>query len=110
MNNINISDFYCTECGHKGIPLPRTSQHSREPGHLKVLYCPYCHKETNHCEVKHFGSYTYENFKEEFELGRFKDGERLPVTLCSKSDCKYNKDGNCWNSNHSYHCKYRKED
>ena len=27
--------------------------------------------------------------------------------LCSKSDCKYNKHGRCWNSNYSYDCPNR---
>ena len=66
-----MSDFYCTNCGRQGIPIARKKGQQREQGHLKKLFCIYCGKDTNHVEVKPFGSYTYANFKEEFDLGRF---------------------------------------
>ena len=112
-NNKTIltSDFYCTECGRKGIPIARKRGQEREPGHLKKLYCLYCGKETNHAEVRDIGSsYTKENFLEEFVLGRFIDGQKIHVAdlmSCTKIDCLYNKHGKCWNSNYSYDCQYR---
>lgn len=112
-NNIITSDFYCTVCGNRGIPIPRKFGQVREPGHLKSLFCLHCQKPTNHVEIRPFGQkYTYEDFKEEFELGRFVNQKRVAIadlTSCSKLDCYYNKDGRCWNSNHSYHCGHRPE-
>lgn len=113
-HQIAISDFYCTKCGNKGIMVARPNSHYREGGHLKKLYCLTCKEETNHCEIRPFGKYTVEDFREEFELGRFVDGQRIPANeliKCSKSDCPYNRDGRCWNSNNSYDCGFKpKED
>jgi len=69
------SDFYCTKCGNRGIPLPRRVQSQREPGHLKKLFCLHCKTETNHAEIRPFGKYKYNNFLEEFESGKFKEAE-----------------------------------
>ncbi len=75
-----LSDFYCTECGNKGIPIIRSNK-AREPGHLKKLYCLYCNKDTNMIEIKQNGKYTLEDFLIEFNNGNFLNGERiLPYT------------------------------
>lgn len=76
-NTITISDFYCTQCGNKGLPVVRTSKKVREPGHLKKLYCPQCKIQTNHVEVRPFGKYNYEDFQIEFIHGNFdEEGQR----------------------------------
>ena len=110
-NKLSItSEFYCTECGNKGIPIARKAGQHKEPGHLKKLYCLHCQKETNHAEIRPYGSYNLEDFEEEFRLGRFFEGSKIHVMnlmSCSKSDCMYNKHGKCWNSNYSYNCNYR---
>ena len=106
------NDFYCTECGNRGIPAARTTRHQREAGHLKRMYCLFCKKETNHAEIRPFGNYRYEDFREEFELGRFVDGVKIPVKdlkSCSNMECDYNKHGKYWNSNGSYKCETREE-
>ena len=105
-----MSDFYCTSCGKQGIPIARKKGQQREKGHLKKLFCLYCGKETNHVEIKPFGSYTYADFKEEFDLGRFVEGKRIPVAdliSCKRVECKYNKNGKCWNSNNSANCSHK---
>lgn len=105
-----ISDMYCTKCGKKGISIPRRPGQYRAAGHLKNLFCIYCKEETNHAEIRPFGSYTLDNFKEEFKLGRFVDGQKVPVTeliSCKKIDCEYNRSGKCWNANRSYNCAHR---
>ena len=51
VRNITLSDFYCTKCGMKGIPVFRTIGQEREPGHLKKLFCLHCQEETNMAEV-----------------------------------------------------------
>lgn len=108
------SDFYCTKCGRKGIMLMRSPSSRREPGHLKNLYCPFCKEEVNHAEIRPFGKYTYEVFKQEYDLGRFVDGKREEVKnlpSCKHPECPCCVNGKCWNSNHSYHCDFRnKED
>lgn len=107
------SEFYCTRCGKKGIPIARKIGKQREAGHLKRLYCPFCREEVNHAEVRPFGDYNYEDFQLEFELGRFlEDGTKLSIQellSCSKEECKYNVNGKCWNSNYSFVCTHRPE-
>lgn len=69
--NYLISDFYCTCCGNKNIPIARKLGHAREPGHLKKLYCLYCNKETNMAEIKPNGKYTLDDFWIEFNYHNF---------------------------------------
>ena len=99
-NNFLPSDFYCTECGRKGIPIIRIAGKEREAGHLKKLYCLYCQKETNHAEIRPFGKYNKEDFKKE------------NLMFCSKEDCEFNVNKRCWNCSYSFDCEYRigKED
>lgn len=105
-----ISDFYCVECGTKGIPIPRRNGSQREPGHLKNLFCFNCKKETNHAEVRPFGTYTLDSFREEFEAGRFVNGKKFPIAellSCDREECEYNINGRCWNSNNSANCAHK---
>lgn len=110
--NYTTSDFFCTQCGERGIPVPRKKGDQREAGHLKKMYCLKCQKKTNHAEVRPFGSYNYEDFKEEFELGRFVDGKRIPVAdliSCGNISCKCNKSGKCWNAAQKHKCPKEEE-
>ena len=68
-----MSEFYCTQCGNKGIPIFRQRGKEREAGHLKKLFCLHCQKEVNHCEVKPWTKYDYKDFKTEFEYGNFSE-------------------------------------
>ena len=108
-----MSEFYCTQCGKKGIPVYRKKGQERKAGHLKKLYCLYCNMETNHVEIKdNDNNYTYQNFREEFEAGRFTEGQRVDkkdLLHCSQQNCPFNKEGLCWNANYSYHCPHRLE-
>lgn len=70
-NNYTISNFYCTRCGKKGIPISRPKSLQREFQHYKRLYCVYCQEEINHVEIREFDNYSYEDFKEDFEAGKF---------------------------------------
>lgn len=110
--NMSQSRFFCTECGNEGIPIMRPVGRQREPGHLKKLYCIHCKKEVNHVEIKETGNYTYEDFKKEYELGRFIDGNRIAIEQlldCSCDTCPFNINGKCWNSNWSNDCGHRPE-
>lgn len=107
---VTISDFYCTECGKKGMPLARKIGSQREAGHLKKLYCIYCQKEVNHAEIRPFGDYNYEDFKLEYDLGRFVEGQKVSLselTHCTSKKCKYNINGKCWNSKNDFDCGHR---
>ena len=74
---IQMSDFFCTQCGGRGIPVWRKQSKAREAGHLKKLYCLNCGEETNHIEIRPFGGYTYEDFLVERNYGNFNaDGTR----------------------------------
>ena len=69
MNNMTLSDMYCTQCGRKNIPVPRNKGREREIGHLKKMYCIYCKRKTNMVEIRGFGSgYTVDDFELEFNL------------------------------------------
>ena len=84
----------------------------RTTRHLKKLFCLHCQEEVNHVEVREIGGYTEEDFKLEFNLGRFIDGLRKPLdklATCTNKNCQYNIDKRCWNANHSYKCGHRPE-
>ena len=75
--NLIMSDFYCTRCGSKGLPVWRKTGAEREAGHLKKLWCLRCRQETNHVECKPFTHYEYKDFVTEFEYDNFtEDGQR----------------------------------
>lgn len=111
LNNYVMSDMYCTECGNRGLSIPRDKGSFREPGHLKALFCCTCQKTTNHAEVRGiWSSYGYNEFREEFKLGRFVNGNKRSIVElrpCGKVKCPYNKNGKCWNDIHSYKCSER---
>lgn len=71
------SEFYCTKCGERGIPIARKIGKQREAGHLKKIYCIKCKESVNFAEVRPFGEYNYEDFLLEFKYGNFdQDGNR----------------------------------
>lgn len=78
IRNITLSDFYCTCCGCKGIPIFRTVGQEREPGHLKKLFCLNCQKEVNMVEIRNIGKYNLDDFWIEYEYKNFdEEGKRI---------------------------------
>ena len=74
---ITGNEFYCTQCGSRGIPVVRKKGAEREAGHLKKLFCLHCGCETNHVECREWDGYTHEDFLYEFFGGNFtEDGQR----------------------------------
>ena len=67
MSKSELHEFYCTKCGHKGIPVMRRISLKKEKFHKKKLYCIYCKEEVNHVEIKNF--YEAEEFKIDFSNG-----------------------------------------
>lgn len=75
---ITGNEFYCTQCGSRGIPVVRKKGAEREAGHLKKLFCLHCGCETNHVECREWDGYTHEDFLIEFEHHNFTpDGQRV---------------------------------
>ena len=75
-------DFYCMNCGRKGIPLSRRVSFQHGKFHRKKLYCIYCKEEVNHIECK-----TYEEvkiFKDAFEREEFKEEAEESLSYCRK--------------------------
>jgi hypothetical protein len=64
-------DFYCMNCGAKGIPISRRNGRQHEKFHRKVLYCPTCRQTVNHIECRN--DQEVEDFKKNFENGVYKD-------------------------------------
>lgn len=76
--SFSISDFYCTKCGLKNIPIPRVAGKEKEPGHLKRMFCFHCCSEQNMVEIKPRSKYTLEDFWIEYEYHNFNiDGQRI---------------------------------
>lgn len=104
------SKFFCTKCGKEGIPIQRKKGQEREGGHLKKLYCLYCGEEINHAEVREIGGYNEKDFRQEYELGRFVDGNRISIKdllECTCEKCPFNVNGKCWNANETNDCGHR---
>jgi hypothetical protein len=72
------SEFYCTACGSRGIPIQRRIGAEREAGHLKKIFCLKCQRETNHVECKPYTKYSHKDFLLEFNEHNFtKEGQRI---------------------------------
>lgn len=65
-----VHEFYCTQCGERGIPVYRKYGQFRKVGHLKKLYCLSCGKETNHAECISASKYDSNMFFEEYKSGK----------------------------------------
>ena len=63
--------FYCINCGKRGIPLARKCGKQREKFHRKKIFCLTCQCEVNHVECRN--QEEIDKFKEDFEAGLFKE-------------------------------------
>ena len=75
------SDFYCINCGQKGIPCLRPQARRRERFHRKKLYCPHCGYIINHIECR--TDEDVYDFKEAFGNGEFQEEARISIKECS---------------------------
>lgn len=64
-------DFYCVNCGHKGLPCQRKRGQQREQFHRKKLYCVFCKTEVNHIEVRN--QEEKEMFMEAYDNGEYRE-------------------------------------
>lgn len=81
--NYITHDFYCINCGNKGIPIARNRGHMHNKGHFKKLYCCTCKCEVNHIEI--FNESQLEKFKEDFKNGVYKDEAEKSISSCRPS-------------------------
>ena len=78
------NDFYCLNCGRKGIPCVRPDSKRREPFHRKKLYCIFCHLECNHVEIN--SDEQRAEFLEMFEHGDFIEEAKASITFIKGGD------------------------
>lgn len=64
-------EFYCINCGNKGMDLFRETSHKHSKHHRKQLYCYHCKEIVNMIECKDI--LEVEEFKMNFEKGVYKD-------------------------------------
>lgn len=64
-------DFYCTNCGMKGIPIARKASNKKEKFHRKALWCIYCQQIVNHIECRN--GIEVKEFKQKYLEGDFKN-------------------------------------
>lgn len=83
IRNIESHDFYCINCGKKGLVLPRQKSHKHKGFHRKKLYCFYCKKEVNMIECK--DEFEVEEFLENYANGVYKDEAEESVYYCGGS-------------------------
>ena len=63
------SEFWCINCGNKGIPITRKHGRTREKGHRKGLYCIHCRMIINHVETRN--EEEAQQFREDFAAGKY---------------------------------------
>ena len=73
-------DFYCINCGKKGIPLARKRGHQHSSFHRKKLYCIYCQKEVNMDECKN--EFEVQEFLENYANGVYEDEAKESLSYC----------------------------
>lgn len=71
MAKYETHDFYCMNCGKKGISIPRKVGKMHGAFHRKKLWCPWCKNEVNHIECRTLEE--VEEFKFNFENGVYFD-------------------------------------
>ena len=83
MSKFESHDFYCINCGNKGIPIARKMGNCRDAFHRKKLYCYHCKMDINHVEVRN--DCEREQFKEMYENGEFKQEAEESICACRPS-------------------------
>ena len=64
-----LSEFWCINCGKKGIPIMRDRSGIRGAGHRKALYCVTCRTVVNHVETRN--AEEAQRFREDYDAGRY---------------------------------------
>ena len=77
MARLETHDFYCINCGRKGIPIARKVGQLHGEFHRKKLYCIFCKTEVNHIEVRN--QEEKEIFMEAYKNGEYKEEAKESV-------------------------------
>lgn len=72
--NFDTHDFYCIQCGKKGIPIARANNKRKGKEHRKYMYCPNCKHMTNHIEC--WNELEAQKFQNDFQKGVYIDESR----------------------------------
>ena len=78
-------DFYCLNCGQKGLPCQRKHGQQREPFHRKRLYCVFCKTDVNHIEIRN--QEEKEIFMEAYNNGEYKTESEESLRTCRAGWC-----------------------
>lgn len=62
-------DFYCINCGAKGIPLIRKQSSRKSANHRKNMYCIRCKHTVNHIECR--SAEEVKQFLSDFNTGKY---------------------------------------
>lgn len=62
-------DFYCINCGAKGIPLIRKQSSRKGVNHRKNMYCIRCKHTVNHIECR--SAEEVKQFLSDFNAGKY---------------------------------------
>jgi len=73
------SDFWCINCGNKGIPIMRERGSIRAQGHRKALYCIHCRMTINHIETRNVEE--AQQFREDFDAGLYKEEAKESIAF-----------------------------
>ena len=83
MAKYDTHDFYCLNCGHKGIPISRKRGQQRGQFHRKKLYCIYCATECNHMEIRN--QEEKEIFMEAYNNGEYREEAANSIRACGSA-------------------------
>lgn len=81
--NYQIHEFYCINCGHLIMSIPRNIGRLHGEKHRKVLYCPFCKETVNSIECRN-DMEAYE-FKQDFEQGKFVEEAKESMNFIKES-------------------------
>lgn len=80
-------DFYCINCGKRGLPLPRKICMQHEKFHRKRMYCPWCKIEVAHVEVR--TPEEAQEFIDLYEEGSFTEEAAESIKHCAEHQRSY---------------------
>ena len=76
----DFHNFYCINCGNRGIPIARAGNKLKGKNHRKLMYCPTCKHTVNHIECRN--QFEVEEFLEDFKNGVYEDEAKESLSYC----------------------------
>ena len=83
MAKYETHDFYCLQCGTKGLPIMRKIGKQHGIFHRKKLWCCNCKVEINHMEIRN--QQEKEIFMEGFKNGDYKQEAEDSLRCCGNT-------------------------